>query len=74
MSTNTTNTTWVFKRRYIKVSNLSCVLTEKSLSRGQRRDKKLVDELPPLLETVTFPWEDWVDGSLVLGSVSADFA
>jgi hypothetical protein len=44
------------------------------LSRGQRRDKKLVVELPPVLETVTFPTEDWVDGSLVLGSASADFA
>ena len=38
-------------------------------------DKKLVDGLPPLLETATFSWETWVDGWLALGSSeSADFA
>ena len=37
-------------------------------------DRKLVDGLPLLLETVPFSWETWADGWLALGSESADFA
>lgn len=49
-------------------------LTEKSLSKGQRNDNKLVDGLPPFLELSTFSRENFVGNLLVSASESAEFA